>query len=309
MLDYAIALHGGAGTIRKDIDASLADQYRQAMTDYVQVGRTMLEKGARALEAVEAVVRLLEDDPKFNAGQGAAFTHDRTVELEATVMDGATLACGSVTGVRTVKNPVSLARLVMEKTPHVILGFHGVEAFADKMQVQRVDPSYFHTEARLKHLELALAQEARGDFTHPDAEKNFKYGTVGCVAKDKHGDLAAATSTGGRNNKWAGRIGDSCLPGAGNYADNRACAVSGTGIGEQFIRNGVGQHIAHVMRYRGDALKEAAEYVIDQVLKPGDGGVVAVDRQGRLAMPFNTLGMYRAVADSDGLLTAHIWEA
>jgi beta-aspartyl-peptidase (threonine type) len=306
---FAIAIHGGAGVIAKTIDETRKEGYLASLRAALALGRDMLAGGATALDTVEQVVRLLEDDPRFNAGRGAVFTHEGTHELDAAIMDGRDLSCGAVSGLRTVRNPISLARLVMEKTPHVFLAGDGAEAFAAEMSVPRVDPSYFSTPERREAWQEALRKEAAGE-----------QGTVGAVALDVHGNLAAGPATGGQEykktrqvrggptNKKHGRVGDVPVIGAGTYADNRACAVSGTGKGEQFIRHGVARDIAARMIYRGASLREAVDAVIHEVLRPGDGGVIAVDREGNLAIAFNTAGMFRGAADSGGRFEVAIWE-
>jgi len=296
---FAIAIHGGAGTISRSIDESRKAGYIESLTAALTLGRDLLEEGAHSLDVAERVVRLLEDDPRFNAGKGAVFTLEGSHELDASIMDGRDLSCGAVTGVRTVKNPISLARMVMERTPHVMLAGDGAEKFAADMEVETVDPSYFDTERRRQQL---LEAQKRA------AEKQSGGGTVGVVALDLHGDLAAATSTGGTTNKMWGRIGDSPVIGAGTYADNRTCAVSCTGSGEEFIRHGVAHAVSSLVAHGGMTLQEAAEEVIFEVLKPGDGGLIAVGHDGSIAMVFNSVGMYRAAADSTGRFEVNIWE-
>jgi len=286
---YTILVHGGAGTISKSIPDSVKEEYLNSLTEALNIGKEILENGGKSIDAVEQVVKYLEDNPLFNAGKGAVLTSEGKHELDASIMDGSNLSTGAVTLLTTVKNPVSLARLVMEKTQHVLLGGKGAEKFAEEMGLEIVPNEYFSTENRKKQLEKSK-------------------GTVGCVALDIHGNLAAATSTGGRNNKMPGRIGDSPLINAGTYANNKTCAVSGTGIGEEFIRHTVAFNISALMEYKGMTLKEAADEVIFKILKKDDGGVIAVDKNGNYAMPFNTLGMYRGVAASDGIFEVKIWE-
>src|SRR5690554_1734227 len=286
---YTILVHGGAGTISKSIPDSVKEEYLNSLTEALNIGKEILENGGKSIDAVEQVVKYLEDNPLFNAGKGAVLTSEGKHELDASIMDGSNLSTGAVTLLSTVKNPVSLARLVMEKTQHVLLGGKGAEKFAEEMGLEIVPNEYFSTENRKKQLEKSK-------------------GTVGCVALDIHGNLAAATSTGGRNNKMPGRIGDSPLINAGTYANNKTCAVSGTGIGEEFIRHTVAFNISALMEYKGMTLKEAADEVIFKILKKDDGGVIAVDKNGNYAMPFNTLGMYRGVAASDGIFEVKIWE-
>jgi beta-aspartyl-peptidase (threonine type) len=291
---WALALHGGAGTIAKDMDPALAAAYRAALRHGLELGKSILEKGGTSLEAVEAVVRSFEEDSLFNAGKGAVYTHEGTHELDAAIMDGATLRCGAVAAVRTVRNPIVLARLVMEKSRHILLAGDGAEAFGRSVGVEFVEPHYFDTHRRREQLQKALADD--------------KYGTVGCVALDRHGNLAAATSTGGLTNKRFGRIGDTPILGAGTYASNRTCAVSCTGRGEQFMRHTVARDVAALVEYKGLGVREAAAVVVHGKLEPGDGGLIAVGRDGEIAFVFNTSGMYRGAADARGRFEVAIWE-
>lgn len=295
---WALAIHGGAGTIPKTLPESEKQQYLQSLTKALGAGRDILAKGGTSLDAVEAVVRFLEDDPLFNAGKGAVYTHEGTHELDAAIMDGSTLSCGSVAALKTVKNPISLARLVMTKSPHVFLVGDGAEAFAAAMKVERVDNKFFDTPKRFEQLQEELKLEKE----HKDRD------TVGAVALDQHGNLAAATSTGGLTNKRFGRLGDVPVIGAGTYANNKTCAVSATGIGEEFIKHTVSHDISALMEYGGLTLQQAADKVIHQKLKPGDGGVIGVARDGSIALVFNSEGMYRGAADSGGRFEVRIWE-
>ena len=290
---YTIVIHGGAGTINKSIPDSLKEKYLTSLSEALMIGKEILEKGGKSIDAVEQVVRYLENNPLFNAGKGAVYTSDGTHELDASIMDGSNLSTGAVTLIKRVKNPISLARHVMEKTPHVLLGGEGAEKFAEEMGLEIVENNYFDTENRQNQLKK---------------EKEKVKGTVGCVALDLHGNLAAATSTGGRTNKMPGRIGDSPLINAGTYANNKTCAVSGTGIGEEFIRHTVAYNVSALMEFKGMNLKEAADEVIFKMLKKDDGGIIAVDKDGNFAAPFSTLGMYRGAANSDGLFEVKIWE-
>jgi L-asparaginase / beta-aspartyl-peptidase len=309
---FALAIHGGAGTIdRERTSPEQRQEYLEALGRVLKHGQERLAAGASSLDVVEECVRMLEDDPRFNAGRGAVLTAAGTFELDASIMDGRTLACGGVTGVSTVSNPVSLARLVMERTDHVLLGYEGAEVFATQMGVERVQQSYFETPSRRRALERELErrQQQRGE---PQGggdgqPKDEKRGTVGAVALDVHGNLAAATSTGGRSGKMPGRIGDSPIHGAGNYASNASCAVSGTGVGEQFIRHAVARDVAALMEYRGLSLEEAARIVVFEKLREGDGGLIAVSKDGEIAMPFNTPGMFRGAADWTGRFDVAIW--
>jgi beta-aspartyl-peptidase (threonine type) len=290
---YTIVIHGGAGTISKSIPDSLKGKYLASLLEALMIGKEVLEKGGKSIDAVEQVVRYMEDNPLFNAGKGAVYTSDGTHELDASIMDGSNLSTGAVTLIKRVKNPITLARHVMEKTPHVLLGGEGAEKFAEEMGLEIVENNYFDTENRQNQLKK---------------EKEKVKGTVGCVALDLHGNLAAATSTGGRTNKMPGRIGDSPLINAGTYANNKTCAVSGTGIGEEFIRHTVAYNVSALMEFKGMNLKEAADEVVFKMLKKDDGGIIAVDKDGNFAAPFSTLGMYRGAANSDGLFEVKIWE-
>src|SRR6185295_18094381 len=298
---WALAIHGGAGTIPKDLPEERKQQYLKSLTRALEIGRDVLKGGGTSLDAVEKVVRFLEDDPLFNAGKGAVYTHEGTHELDAAVMDGRDLSCGSVAGLKTVKNPITLARLVKEKSPHVFMVGEGAEAFATQMKVERVKNGWFDTPFRYQQLQEALQEEKK---TAPKKDKD----TVGAVALDTHGNLAAATSTGGLTNKRFGRLGDVPIIGAGTYANNHTCAISATGIGEQFIRHTVAHDISSLMEYAGLTLQQAAERVIRQNLQPGDGGVIGVAHDGSIALVFNSEGMYRGAADSGGRFEVKIWE-
>jgi beta-aspartyl-peptidase (threonine type) len=293
-----LLVHGGAGVIeRSDMTPASEAAYRAGIRAALMTGHAVMAAGGSSLDAVAAAVCVLEDDPLFNAGRGAVFTADGTNELEAAIMDGATLRAGAVTLVTTVKNPVLLARLVMEKTPHVLLAGHGAEALARAHGLATVDPDYFRTERRLQALHR-MNQSAQA----PRATEADKHGTVGAVALDRAGNLAAATSTGGRNNKLAGRVGDTPMIGAGTYADNATVAVSGTGEGEYFMRTLAAHSISALIEHCGWSVERAAEHCVHGKLAAlgGTGGVIAIDRTGRFAMPFNTPGMYRGHVGSDG---------
>lgn len=300
---WALAIHGGAGTIPKNIPESEREEYLKSLRAALEVGRKVLADGGTSLDAVERVVRALEDDPRFNAGKGAVFTHEGTNELDAAIMDGRNLSCGSVAGVKTVKNPISLARMVMEKSPHVFMVGQGAETFAEEMKVEKVDPKYFFTQRRWDQLQEALRKEKE---TPEKPEK--PRGTVGAVALDVHGNLAAATSTGGMTNKRFGRLGDVPVIGAGTYANNRTCAISATGWGEQFIKHTVAHDISALMEYKGLTLQQAADEVIHRKLQKDDGGVIGVAKDGSIALVFNSEGMYRGAADSNGRFDVAIWE-
>jgi beta-aspartyl-peptidase (threonine type) len=327
---FAIALHGGAGVLDKVAPPEEREAYARSLGEALALGVEMLKAGRSALDTSEAVVMFLENDPKFNAGRGAVFTAEGRNELDASIMDGATLKCGAVAGVTTVKNPIRLARRVMEQTRHVILSREGAEAFATTLgpDIARVDPSYFFTEKRWNVLKEVLGERGEPMPELPkgvtiggasadravigggstDLKVSGTYGTVGCVVLDSAGNLAAATSTGGMSGKRWARIGDSPIIGAGNYANNESCAVSGTGTGEEFIRHGVARDISDRMRYKGIGVNQAAREVVHGVLKPDDGGVIAVSRTGEIAMVWNSEGMFRAAADSNGRFEVGIWE-
>ncbi|QDU30770.1 Isoaspartyl peptidase precursor [Anatilimnocola aggregata] len=292
---YALALHGGAGTEPDKMTAAERQAMEASLGQALDIGLAILAKHGTGLEAVEQVIRHLEDDPQFNAGRGACFNHVGKHELDASIMDGKTKACGAVAAVRTVRNPISLARLVMTKTRHVLLMGDGAEQFADEAQVERVANEWFSTDLQREKLARAKAREAE---RKESLEK--KMGTVGCVALDVHGNLAAGTSTGGLTNKRWGRIGDSPIIGAGNYADNNTCAISCTGTGEEFIRHNVAHEISARVAYRGDTLAAAVDHLLKQVLKPDDGGLIAVSKSGEIVMDYTTDGMARAAGDSRG---------
>jgi len=295
-----IALHGGAGTIASDaLNAGSAQPYHDALHAIVSATQAALLRGASALDAVCLAVEMLEDCPLFNAGHGAVFTHDETHELDAAVMSGADLSAGAVAGVSHIRRPVRAARAVMQDGAHVLLAGVGAEAFAREQGLEMVAPGYFSTEARRQQLKQALATH-RVSLDHDSAPlvEGSKFGTVGAVALDMHGHLAAATSTGGMTNKRVGRIGDSPLIGAGTYADDATAAVSCTGSGEMFMRVVAAYDVCARMRYAGESLQEATNAVVMQSLPKigGRGGLIAVDRLGNVCLPFNTEGMYRAHA-------------
>lgn len=305
--DWAIAIHGGAGVISKDLPQDIIDGYTTSLKNSLNLGKSLLAEGKSALYVVEEVIKTLENDPRFNAGVGAVFTAEGKHELDASIMDGRDLSAGSVAGVKTVKSPITLARLVKDSTRHILLAGAGAEKFAQSMQVEMVDNSYFSTERRKSQLERAKSRQS-SDLTNPLFFDDQKFGTVGCVVLDKMGNLAAGTSTGGMTNKKHGRIGDSPIIGAGTYADNRTVAVSSTGIGEEFIRHYVAARISANIQLAGMSLKDAADDVIFNILQPGDGGVICVDKYGNISMPFNSGGMFRAAADSKEFFEVKIWE-
>jgi len=294
---YTIVIHGGAGTISKNLPDSVKQAYIKSLKEALNIGKNILAKGGTSLDACEQVIRYFENNPKFNAGKGAVYTSAGTHEMDASIMNGKDLSCGAVAGVEHVPHPISLARLVMEKTPHVLLAYHGAEEFAKKMGIKLVPQSYFDTPERLKQLKEFQKELKEG-----------KHGTVGCVALDEYGNLAAATSTGGMTNKMPGRIGDSPLIGDGTYANNKTCAVSCTGWGEKFIKHTVAFNVSALMEYKGMSLKDAVDQIIYKVLQPGDGGLIAVDKDGNYTMPFSTEGMFRGVATSTGTFKVAIWK-
>ncbi len=303
---WALAIHGGAGTLSKNTPPAKRQEYEEALTVALAYGRERLARGDSALDVCEAVVRILEDDPHFNAGKGAVYNEKGEHELDASIMDGATLRCGAVTGVRTVKNPISLARLVMEKTRHVLLMGDGAEQFADSQTVERVPNTWFDTEHRKRALDEVLKERASGGAMAAPRSVQHGYGTVGCVARDNAGNLAAATSTGGMTGKRWGRIGDTPLIGAGNYADGWA-AVSCTGTGEQFMRHVVGRTVTARMEFGGQTLEQSARAIVADTLQKDDGGLIAVDRDGNLTAQWNSEGMYHGLADASGRFTVGIF--
>jgi len=296
--DWAIALHGGAGAMSpENYTPEQIQQYEAELTAALGVGEEILKSGGTSLDAVEKVVRYLEDCPLFNAGRGAVYTNDGKNELDAAIMSGADLHAGAVAGVGDIKNPISAARMVMEKSEHVLMVGKGASLFASQNGAEVVDSSYFYTERSFRALQRAL-------------ERDKKMGTVGCVALDKHGNLAAATSTGGMTNKQYGRVGDVPIIGAGTYANNSTCAVSATGHGEYFIRYTVAHDISALMEYKGLSLAQAADEVIHKKLEEvdGRGGIISVDKWGNVHLSFNTSGMFRAFATSGGDRGVHIFK-
>ncbi|WP_025743566.1 isoaspartyl peptidase/L-asparaginase family protein [Aquimarina pacifica] len=313
---FGIVIHGGAGTIlKKNSTPELEAAYTAKLEEAIRVGHEILKHGGSSLEAVEKTINVLENSPLFNAGKGAVFTSEGVNELDASIMDGATLNAGAVAGVTTIKNPICLAREVMVASPHVLLSGKGAEFFAKEKNIEIVDPSYFYTEKRMKSLEkvkesVKTAQmDTLAAFYDPFI-REAKYGTVGCVALDKSGNLAAGTSTGGMTNKKWNRVGDSPIIGAGTYANNATCAISSTGWGEYFIRAVVAHDISARVEYKGESLKEAAYEVIQNKLKNlgGTGGIIGIDNQGNMVMEFNTAGMYRAAMNAQEELTIGIYK-
>ena len=297
-----LVIHGGAGVVRSEVTPEREKAVRADLERALHAGYDALKGGATSIEAVSKAIVIMEDSPQFNAGKGAVFNHDGKNELDASIMDGATLRAGSVANVHKVKNPILLARAVMEKSPHVMLVGDGAEQFAQSIGMALVEPKYFYTEDRWQQLQKALAAEQAKDTgvkqTDPKAPH---HGTVGAVALDVRGNLAAGTSTGGMTNKRFGRVGDSPVIGAGTYA-NAKCAVSATGWGEFYIRANAAHDICARVEYRGEPLKQAADEVVLGVIPKlgGDGGVIALDADGNIAMPFNTEGMYRGWVDKNG---------
>jgi beta-aspartyl-peptidase (threonine type) len=311
---FGLVVHGGAGTIdRSKMTPEREREYRAGLERALTTGYEILKRGGSSLDATEAAVRVLEDDPHFNAGKGAVFTSAGTNELDAAVMDGKNLKAGAVAAVKRIKNPVSLSRLVMEKSGHVMMDSEGAEAFAQENGVELLpDQKYFYTQERwdalqkIKTAEKHRTGQAGKAFVITDQDR---HGTVGAVALDQNGDLAAATSTGGTTNKRPGRVGDSPVIGAGTYANNATCAVSATGDGEYFIRATVAHDVSALMEYRGMSLKEAAQTVLGKVAKlGGTGGLIAIDRKGNIALPFNTSGMYRGYVDPNGKFVVEIYK-
>lgn len=295
--EWAIVIHGGAGKINPDdFTAEKEKACREKLTEALETGGNILKSGGTSLDAVEATIRILEDSPLFNAGKGAVFNADGQNELDAAIMDGQTMKAGAVANVKTIKNPISAARKVMENSPHVMLIKEGAEKFAVEQGLEIVDPSYFFTQERWDALQKARQRELE---QKPDETK--KGGTVGAVALDKSGNLAAGTSTGGMTNKKYGRVGDSPIIGTGTYANNATCGISATGHGEFFITNVVAYDISARMQYLGESLDSAANYVVNAKLKSqnASGGLVAMDKNGNISMPFNSDGMFRGFLKAD----------
>lgn len=304
---FSMALHGGAGTPPAGTVDPVHDQHRrETLRRAVQVGCAILERGGPALDAVVAAVQVLEDDPAFNAGRGSVYARDRTQRMDASVMDGRTRRAGAVCDVRRIRSPVAAALAVARRSPHVLLAGAGAEAFARAEGLARVDPEWFADPTRLRQLERALAA-GRVQLDHAAGDDHESGGTVGAVARDLHGHLAAATSTGGMTAKAPGRIGDSAVIGAGTWADDRTCAVSATGHGERFIEAAVAGRIAALIELAGLGLAAATDRVVhvELVASGGEGGVVAVDAAGRIAWPFNSGGMARAARHSCGRVEVH----
>jgi L-asparaginase / beta-aspartyl-peptidase len=302
--NITLVIHGGAGNITKEsMTPEREAAYKAKLDEALNSGFEILETGGTSIEAVIAAIKILEDSPLFNAGKGAVFTHEGENEMDASIMEGENHQAGAVAGVSTIKNPIEAAFAVMKDSPHVLLTGEGAEAFAEEQELELVSPTYFYTEDRFQQLQRIIKSDSiKLDHSGNEngqgnikSDSDNKFGTVGAVALDKFGNLAAGTSTGGMTNKRFGRVGDSPIIGAGTYADNETCAVSATGHGEFFIREVVAYDITALMKYKGMSVKEAAEKVVMEKLVKikGDGGVIALDNKGNVAMPFNTKGMFR----------------
>jgi beta-aspartyl-peptidase (threonine type) len=323
---WAIVVHGGAGVIKRSAMKPEAEAaYRASLAQAAEAGAKVLDQGGSSLDAVEAAIRILEDDPLFNAGRGADFTAEGKNELDAAIMDGSNLKAGAVAGVTRTRHPISLARAVMEKSPHVMLIGAGADAFSVQVGLEQVDPSFFFTESRWQSLLNQLKKEGRPAPPRPagapppgpvvpvapieESPSAHRYGTVGVVALDRLGNIAAGTSTGGLQGKMPGRVGDSPIIGAGTYASNQSCAVSATGAGEYFIRLGVAREVCNLVAFKGISLQQAADQVIHKELEVlhGDGGVIALTPDGQLVWSFNTPGMFRARLREGGKLEIGIY--
>ncbi|WP_316804944.1 isoaspartyl peptidase/L-asparaginase [Pedobacter nototheniae] len=316
---YVMVIHGGAGTIlKKNMTPEKEAAYIAALTEALKAGYAKIQAGKTSLDAVEATIHIMENSPLFNAGKGAVFTHDGRNELDAAIMNGKTLEAGAVAGVTTVKNPISAARAVMEKSEHVMMVGAGADQFAKDAGLEIVDPKYFWTKERWDGLQKAIKEDSTKAVLDHGSKKSellgiknhdYKFGTVGCVALDKAGNLAAGTSTGGMTNKKYGRVGDSPIIGAGTYCNNETAGVSCTGWGEYYIRNVVAKTISDLMEYKNLSVAEAAKIVLDKVGKMGgDGGLIALDRKGNVTMPFNTEGMYRGTVTAEGKIEVLIYK-
>ncbi|HUH12342.1 MAG TPA: isoaspartyl peptidase/L-asparaginase [Longimicrobiales bacterium] len=307
-----LVIHGGAGTIRRsDMTPEQDAEYRAKLNEALDAGYAVLERNGSAMDAVVAAVNVMEDSPLFNAGKGAVFTAAGTNEMDASIMDGRTESSGAVAGVKRIRNPIDLARMVLERSPHVMLVGDGAEAFAEEQGVALVDPGYFFTQRRWDALQKILEEEerARGRGAAREPTEAEKHGTVGAVALDRDGNLAAATSTGGMTAKRWGRVGDSPIIGAGTYASNQSCAVSATGHGEYFIQQVVAHDICARVKYLGESVEEAARVVVMEKLPAigATGGIIAMDPRGNIATPFNTEGMYRGWVGADGRRVVRIY--
>lgn len=313
MNKYAIAIHGGAGTILKNTMTTEKEKaYLDGLKNAIEAGETILKNGGSSLDAVEKAVRSLEDNPLFNAGKGAVFSNAGKNEMDASIMNGADLSAGAVAGISNVKNPISLAKGIMQKSEHVFLAGNGAIEFAHLIGTEFEEDAYFFEQMRFDQLQQA--KQSDGVFLDHTTDKfengEKKFGTVGAVALDIHGNLAAGTSTGGMTNKKFGRVGDSPIIGAGTYANNETCAISCTGHGEFFIRSVVAHDISCLIEYKGLSLKEACDFVVmDKLVKiGGEGGLIAIDKNGNIELPFNSEGMYRAKKSEDGALFIKIYK-
>lgn len=317
---YVMVIHGGAGTIEKALMTPEKEKdYTEALTMALQAGYDQIKQGKPALDAVQSAINIMENSPLFNAGKGAVFTHDGKNEMDASIMDGKTLKAGAVAGVTNIKNPINAARAVMEKSEHVMMAGRGAEIFAASSGCDTVPASYFFTQERWYQLQRVIREEGGDRVAINDDElrqsrisgisdRDKKYGTVGAIALDLEGNLAAGTSTGGMTNKRYGRIGDSPIIGAGTYCNNETAGISGTGWGEYYIREVAANRVSSLMELKGLSVKEAAAQVIAEIGKMGgDGGIIALDKQGRVAMEFNTEGMYRGMVDENGKISIYIY--
>lgn len=316
---YVMVIHGGAGTILKStMTPEKEAAYTAALTKALETGYAAIKEGKSSLDAVEATIHILEDSPLFNAGKGAVFTNEGKNEMDAAIMDGSNLKAGSVAGVTIIKNPISAARAVMEKSEHVMMAGAGAEKFAKQAGITIVNPSYFFTQDRWDGLQKAIKDDSTKSVLDHGNKKTYKpssqnidnkFGTVGCVALDSKGNLAAGTSTGGMTNKKFGRIGDAPIIGSGTYANNATAAISCTGWGEFYIRSVVAHDISALMEYKGLGVAEASKIALDKMAKlGGNGGLIALDKNGKIAMPFNTAGMYRGTITTDGKIEVQIYK-
>lgn len=315
--NFSIAIHGGAGNMaKKNLTPEKEAEYKAKLKEAIDKGRTMLAEGAEAVDVVEVVIKILEDSPLFNAGKGAVFAHDGTNQMDAAIMDGKTLDAGTLANVRTIKNPISAAKLIMKKSKFVFLSGKGAEKFAKENDIEIVDTSYFFYQPRWDEFikirdskKIKLDNDSSSGMLDHFNNSIDKYGTVGCVVMDKYGNLAAGTSTGGIVNKDYNRIGDSPIIGAGTYANNKTCAVSCTGHGEDFIRLVAAHDVAALMEYRRVKLKTAVSRVIKKITDvKGRGGIIAIDHKGNIVMDMNTNGMFRASANQDGVINVAIYK-
>ncbi len=316
---YVLIIHGGAGTIlKKNMTAEKEAAYTAALKLALETGYKTLKEGKSSIDAVEATIHVMEDSPLFNAGKGAVFTHDGRNELDAAIMNGKTLEAGAIAGVTTIRNPISAARAVMEKSEHVMMVGDGADQFAKVAGLTIVDPKYYWTKERWDGLQEAIKEDSTKAVLDHGSKKStllgtknhdYKFGTVGCVALDNAGNLAAGTSTGGMTNKKYGRVGDAPIIGSGTYCNNATAGISCTGWGEFYIRNVVAKTISDLMEYKGLGVAEASKIALDKVGKMGgDGGLIALDRKGNIAMPFNTEGMYRGAVTADGKVEIQIYK-